>query len=189
MSHTLIAVYRIATFVLLFHLWSGSAIAQLKVHEQVNTPRGPLLIRDGRGPDCAPFLNHAQARCMVIMLGRDKLFVSEHTGLSTVHPNRQSPQLIVVSTHPGGNANPTVHHVIDLTSSPSIILEDVAYGAMKVFGAARGVVIEKYVDDDEFGDPLFGLYRYEYGSAKMVLESKAPVYARMPLREKKHPST
>lgn len=152
--------------------------------ERLETPAGLLVSRKAQGPDCN---GYGTGDCSTITLNGKVLFTNWYTSIGKVYPENGTPQLVVVSTHGGGNAVGASHHIIDLTQSPAIIVESSGADVNTFWRAENGVLIEQYAGRDDLGDLLIGVFSYSWGMGKLVELRKAPSYTLIPSSLKNYP--
>ena len=146
---------------------------------RVSTPYGALLTRDGKGRECGQY----SIQCQVLTLNGKKLFADFAAYISAVYPSKESPSLVTVTVCNGGNAIPCDNYILDLTTSSPLIIKDFGFDK-EIFQSENGVIFKKYINNDEIGDFIYGLYKYVLGTGRPQLLQKFPEYSMTPIQQK-----
>jgi predicted aspartyl protease len=159
---------------------------------KVNTPAGLLSARSATKAECAT--QNYPFDCQVIELGGRVLFANAYMSIDEIYPTSDNPKVVIASSSNVGNCCKPETLVFDFTQSPPLILRNVPYynsydKDAKLAGFANGVIYKGYSDDTtDLGEPVWKVYRYTYGTGKVVVVRSTVKYDFTPLTAKKYPS-
>jgi hypothetical protein len=154
--------------------------------EQLRTSAGLLSIRHGTNIEC----RDDAPDCKVLGLNGRVLLHDFIVSLAEVIPSASDPKLVMASTANGGSCCPSSYHILDLTKSPPILVKNVPEYAewkpeAKISYDSDGITYKGFsTERTEFGEPIWKVYRYKFGSRRVEIVHSTILYNFSPLNLK-----
>ena len=110
--------------------------------------------------------------------------------ITNILPSEQNPKVIFIFNSTGGNACCLADNILDLTSATPMILKDIQSPNFKskevpIYQTNDGIIYQAFSKNSgPFGEPVFEVCQYLYGSGKVKVLRSSPQYSTSGLKEK-----
>ena len=161
--------------------------------KQVTTSFGLLVSRPGTKAECRD-PNGSSFDCQVLDLNGRILFRDDYVNIIEVVTSNNTPQLVIASGSNGGNCCMPKGYLLDLSNLAPIFVKNIPYPSErnkedKLSAYPSGITYNGYSDEQSsLGEPIWRVYRYEYGSGRVDIIRSMIQYNFQPMKEKKYPN-
>lgn len=162
--------------------------------DRVKTKAGELVVgkmfQKETEASCAqpPYASNFQGSdCRVIRLNGQPFMAAPHIGIEKVYPSIGHPQVVMVWSHIGGNMNPTIYHLVDVTGkTPRIFFTGEGLSG-KFTPTENGILFQAVSGKTPLGDSYLNRFSYAFGSGKAVKTGQSVNYSITPNGSKERP--